>query len=1254
GTSTGYDGTDLLNTDPGLQPLLTTGLPAFPLLLTSPAIDAGSSTGIPETDALGRPRLLGAQPDIGAVEAFSLIVTSISDTMTPGSLRFAVTVANQLPGNDRITFDPALNGNPVLVSSGEITISGPLELIGNGAASTILDAQQNSRLFTVTSSAGNVAFDGVTLRNGRTTERNQSGGAIESYTLGELRIENSRLTGHSVTGSGAFGGAFYSEGTGVVIRNSTFDANVTNGGRAGGEVSANDGTLSIENSTFTNNSSNLYGGAIHIRNSTAEIRNSTISGNASTDVGGGLRVIAGSAILSNTVIAGNSGSTTPEISLSSATATLNHSLIGNNSGTSFAAAPVGSPDADGNLIGTPASPIDPNLGPLEENGGNIPTMALLSGSPAVNAGVGQVLDVENNVVFVAPTRDQRGFLRDQDLPDMGAFERQFVQNLSTLPSTDVVITSIDATHQKIVTNYVDNGNPLATELILFTPEIRLNTLPFITADTSADQTIGPQSVLAGSLVGPLSFIVDDLTTAADSLTLQVHSGNSSVIPDSAFALGGSGAHRTLQISVPSEVAGTVPVTLTVGDGDGAVDYTFTIQVIDLTVSNLITRIADGASTASAIDLGPVTSSSPGLNAVVLSGPDAVRFELRQDHLFLKAGIPVNAALQLQFLVTLSPEDSNLSVDYLLTVNAAPTAVTLQNALAGLISSSLPLAASLKIADISVADISDVTTNQLSLTGADLASFELVGNALYLKSGAVLNASSKSVYSVRVLVDDAAVGNAPDAFVDFSLPLTTALPTLTAPGTVTMSLRPAFVWNPVPGAVSYEVWINNQTTGTFPFHREVVSSSEWTPDFDFGIGLYNVWVQAKDALGHKSFWTQQKNVKVNTRATIDAIELQQNTSNPALSWEPLPGAVHYDLWIDNLSTGISQFIRLQNLTGTSWTPSAPMPLGRYAAWLRGIDAKDTPATWSYGIRFSVMTSPQIMSGQNSTFNRTPTFSWTPVPGADHYEVYIRNQNTGAVVYQQGISSTSWQVNSALPDDLYRWWAIAVSAQNFRGLWTNPMDIYVGGRPMLVGPQGATSDTIPTFVWRPVDGVVRYELWVDQIGVKTGLINQTNLTGMSYSPGSPLPTGNYRFWVRAVSSTGEFSPWSLQANFTVVAGASIEDHLPQLTSMNVIEDLVSAPLRLATNVTFTERQPITDAQKPAGTRKPANLLNSGHDRQDANARMEMCFATVDDWIVDSNTPNDTTSQSLMSLPDLAMEDSELIDAVMSLCSSTGFSG
>jgi hypothetical protein len=85
---------------------------------------------------------------------------------------------------------------------------------------------------------------------------------------------------------------------------------------------------------------------------------------------------------------------------------LGHNLIGaTNDSSGFT--------ASGDLAGSKASPLDPRLAPLADNGGPTLTMALLTGSPAIDAGD----------TSAAPTTDQRGFPRPGGLAaDIGAYE----------------------------------------------------------------------------------------------------------------------------------------------------------------------------------------------------------------------------------------------------------------------------------------------------------------------------------------------------------------------------------------------------------------------------------------------------------------------------------------------------------------------------------------------------------------------------------------------------------------------------------------------------------------------------------------------------------------------------------------------------------------------------------------------------------------------------------------------------------------
>jgi hypothetical protein len=73
------------------------------------------------------------------------------------------------------------------------------------------------------------------------------------------------------------------------------------------------------------------------------------------------------------------------------------------------------------------------------------------------------------------------------------------------------------------------------------------------------------------------------------------------------------------------------------------------------------------------------------------------------------------------------------------------------------------AAALKVAEINVVD-DGLGANVLSLAGADAGMFEIVGNTLYLRAGAVLDPATNPQLDVQVRVDDTAIPGSPDGSV----------------------------------------------------------------------------------------------------------------------------------------------------------------------------------------------------------------------------------------------------------------------------------------------------------------------------------------------------------------------------------------------------------------------------------------------------------------------------------------------------------
>ena len=99
-------------------------------------------------------------------------------------------------------------------------------------------------------------------------------------------------------------------------------------------------------------------------------------------------------------------------------------------------------------------------------------------------------------------------------------------------------------------------------------------------------------------------------------------------------------------------------------------------------------------------------------------------------------------------------------------NQAPTAVSLTGAVTS-IPANTNTSGAVHLAEISVTD-DGIGDNNLSLSGADAASFQIVGISLFLKAGTVLNATTKPSYTVTVNVDDTTVGGTPDASTSYTL------------------------------------------------------------------------------------------------------------------------------------------------------------------------------------------------------------------------------------------------------------------------------------------------------------------------------------------------------------------------------------------------------------------------------------------------------------------------------------------------------
>jgi CSLREA domain-containing protein len=342
--------------------------------------------------------------------------------MTPGdgacatagsvcTLRAAIQESNALSFCGlTIDFTPGIHAiQPVTALpavTADVTIAGPT----TAPDAVTVDGQTAVRVFEITT-ATTVAISNLTIANGGSGV--ESGGGLLNSGAATVTVSNSSFFANDGGTSGSGGGAVANTGTGTLnLTNSTLAVNSTSGDGAGVYGSA--GTINILNCTITENIA--FDGA---------------------SKGGGIANGGSSMNVKNTIVAINfAGMSGPDVF--GAVTSGGHNLISDGSGSSGFTNGV-----MGDQVGSDTAPIDPRLEVPANNGGTTDTVALLPGSPAIDAGDDCIV----NNTCVPPTglltTDQRGVTRPQgNHVDIGAFELEgYVVNTTADPGLDGLCTT---------------------------------------------------------------------------------------------------------------------------------------------------------------------------------------------------------------------------------------------------------------------------------------------------------------------------------------------------------------------------------------------------------------------------------------------------------------------------------------------------------------------------------------------------------------------------------------------------------------------------------------------------------------------------------------------------------------------------------------------------------------------------------------------------------------------------------------------
>jgi hypothetical protein len=388
---------------------------------------------------------------------------------------------------------------------------------GGGAGDSTYLAPNSYNFFFTSGDAGNGGFGG----GGGADGRDNVGSDVfnDPEHLGQGGFGGGNGGYEAAGGGGGMGGAIFNNGGTVTLTNSTVSSNNIKGGAPtgygmGGGVFNNAGTITITNSTVALNSN----GGLYNLNGTINVTDSTFADNTTTT--------------SNNYAYRASGIISAAYDGGTATANISNTIIWDpGAGYDFSyfafSGGISTYSGTNNLIGSIdavndfnapgiVSTSDPLLGPLQNNGGPTPTMALGQNSPAI----------EQGDKAVGPATDQRGFprdLADTGTVDIGAYERvptlTMIVNTALDETTDTSKLSLREA-MDLAAGQVDNPD---------FPRSQIHAVPgtvdTITFDSSLDgqaitlSTAGDSSIGSSALPVSSTVVIDGPTGTGNGITL---------------------------------------------------------------------------------------------------------------------------------------------------------------------------------------------------------------------------------------------------------------------------------------------------------------------------------------------------------------------------------------------------------------------------------------------------------------------------------------------------------------------------------------------------------------------------------------------------------------------------------------------------------------------------------------------------------------------------------------------------------------
>lgn len=377
----------------------------------------------------------------------------------------------------------------------------------------------------------------------------------------------------------------------------------------------------------------------------------------------------------------------------------------------------------------------------------------------------------------------------------------------------------------------------------------------------------------------------------------------------------------------------------------------------------------------------------------------------------------------------------------------------------------------------------------------------------------------------------------------------------------------FTWLPLAGAQKYTIQIDDDVNFISPLNSVTTNNTSFTLTDPQTNEQQFFWRVQGVSGSVVSPYSEPRSYRVEwpAKPVLTSPAVGATVTDVVFQWTPVAGAATYEIEVSPSEDFNSVTLR-EIVKGTRFSPKVTLQNASYFWRVRARDAKSTPnlGGWSSLIEAAPGSyvpaqftrawndRPTLLSPAPGDFNVSrPTFRWTPVPYASHYELQVgTDSNFSPGTYKSCFTNqTSFtpysvssgtsavtpglcDVNEKLPNigQVSYWRVRGIDAPGtVLGLFSDPASFMArhAGLPVPLAPDHGATVTAPTMRWTPIVGISRYK--VTWIRADTGSTSSAETYATSYTPTGLVAGKSYNWYVQTLDDQGRLGLSPMEQNY-----------------------------------------------------------------------------------------------------------------------------